>query len=100
AAAAAADPAQEPPTAVPNTSSPGRKFSTSPPTASTRPATSDPTPACFGLRNPLSKRAKYGPVTPYHSSGLTDGASTRTSTGALWGAVFSPPRKSRPWGLP
>ncbi|CAN5881206.1 hypothetical protein BH18ACT7_BH18ACT7_01620 [soil metagenome] len=44
------------------------------PTASTRPATSDPTAAFFGVRNPpVITRMKYGPVVRYQSAGLTAG---------------------------
>lgn len=54
---------------------------TSLPTASTRPATSDPTAAFFGVRNPpVITRMKYGPVARYQSAGLTVEACTRSST--------------------
>ena len=79
----------------PKTSSPGPKPSTSRPTASTTPARSAPTRQSLGLRNPAPTRAKYGPVTPYHSTGLTDDACTRTSTWSSSGTGTSTSRRSR-----
>ena len=54
---------------------------TSFPTDSTRPARSEPTDVSFGRRNPPPiTRPRRNPVTPYHSTGLTEDACTRTST--------------------
>src|SRR2546426_2504210 len=77
---AMASSAKEPST-LPITSSPGRNAVTAEPTASTRPATSQPRTLIFGLRNPTTRRAKYGfPVMRCHTSGPQPAARTRTST--------------------
>src|SRR4051812_39366746 len=76
--------AQEAPD-VPNTSSPGRNSVTSLPTSSTVPARSPPNSVFFGRRSPLPNRANTGPVTPYHSTGLTEVAWTRIST--WWASI-------------
>ena len=86
---------------MPNTSSPGWNSVTSFPTASTTPATSAPTLVLFGLRRPPpNSRTKYGPVTPYHSTGLTDDAWTRSST--WWSSIagMSTSRSSSTSGIP
>src|SRR5262249_2985434 len=53
----------------------------------------------FGLRNPAPTRAKYGPVTPYHSTGLTDDAETRTSTWSSSGTGTSVSRSCSTEGV-
>ena len=95
---AAASSAQAP-DPVPNTSSPGANAVTAPPTASTRPARSAPTAGDAGLRKP-PPRAKRGPVTPYHSTGFTEDACTRTSTWSSSIVGFSTSRSSSTSGRP
>jgi hypothetical protein len=77
---AMASSAKEPST-MPITSSPGWNPVTAEPTASTRPARSQPRTSTFGLRNPTMRRAKYGsPVIRCQTSGPQPAACTRTST--------------------
>lgn len=65
--------ANAPPSAHPNTSSPGANLVTSEPTASTRPATSAPGTRRSGRRRPSSARMSHGvPVSRCQSAGLTE----------------------------
>ena len=86
---------------MPNTSSPGWNSVTSLPTASTTPGDVGADVVLFGLRSPPPKaRAKNGPVTPYHSTGLTDDACTRSSTWSSAIAGMSISRSSSTSGIP
>src|SRR5215207_9580916 len=88
------------PAPAPNTSSPGFRRATFPPTASTAPARSRPSLA-FGLRSPICGRARYGvPVMAYQSAGFTEAAWTRTSTSSSPGSGWPISRSSSTSGGP
>src|ERR671912_2198901 len=85
---------------APNTSSPGFRRATFPPTASTTPARSRPS-LVLGLRSPICGRARYGvPVMAYQSAGFTEAAWTRTSTSSSPGSGWSISRSSSTSGGP
>jgi hypothetical protein len=88
------------PVPAPNTSSPGRKRVTLPPTASTTPAESVPS-LVFGVRSPICGRATYGdPVMAYQSAGFTDAARTLTRTSSSPASGWSISRSSSTSGVP
>src|SRR5918993_2421480 len=88
------------PVPAPNTSSPGSRRVTFPPTASTTPARSRPS-LDLGLRSPICGRAIQGvPVMAYQSAGFTDAAWTRTSTSSSPGSGWSISRSSSTSGGP
>src|SRR5918993_738085 len=88
------------PVPAPNTSSPGSKRVTFPPTASTTPARSRPS-LDLGLRSPICGRATQGvPVMAYQSAGFTEAAWTRTSTSSSPGSGWSISRSSSTSGGP
>src|SRR5215813_10743801 len=74
----------------PNTASPGLNPVTVLPTASTLPATSEPSPVIFGLRSPAKMRTMYGiPRIKCQSTGLTEAAQTFINTSLSLGTGFS-----------
>ena len=89
------------PIVIPKTSSPGRKRVTAAPTASTTPATSDPSRGSRGRRQPSLARTRCGrPVIRCQSTALTDAATTRTSTWSSAGTGTSTSASSRTSGDP
>src|SRR4030042_3043071 len=83
----------------PQISSPGRKCFTFLPTASMRPAISDPSILCIGFRGPV-KRALHVPLRISRSAAFKDAACTFTSASSSLGVGFSTSLSSRTSGAP